>query len=59
MSHNYQGYVQIQILNLIKYLQDKSRFNKIRIQKWTMLQIKLTKNEEKSQVDISPTALIN
>ena len=59
MSHNYQGYVQIQILNLIKYLQDKSRFNKIRIQKWTKLQIKLTKNVEKSQVDISPTALIN
>ena len=59
MSYNYQAYVQIQILNLIKYLQDKSRFNKIRIQKWTKLQIKLTKNVEKSQVDISPTALIN
>jgi len=44
MSDNYQDYVQIQILNLIKYLQDKSRFNKIRIQKWTKLQIKLTKN---------------
>ena len=59
MSYNYQAYVQIQILNFIKYLQDKSRFNKIRIQKWTKLQIKLTKNVEKSQVDISPTALIN